>query len=339
MVKYIIKRLLMLIPVLIGVSIIVFVLLRVAAPDPAPAFCGKNATMEQMEQWREDRGLNENIAKQYVDFIKGAVKGDFGESYDSGESVFEEIKDLFPATIEIAIFAIIVASILGILIGVIASVKKNSIIDNASMVLSLIGVSMPIFWLGILIMLLFVEILGWLPAASGRISVTMDFQEITGLYLLDALIQGDWEAFKDAFLHLILPGMTLALYTLAIISRMTRSSMLDALNQDYIRTARSKGISERKVVLKHGLRNALMPIVTVIGLQFGSLLGGAVLTEKVFAWPGIGNHTVEAITKSDFPVIQAVVLIIAVIFVLMNLIVDIIYAFLDPRIKYGKKEA
>lgn len=329
----------MLIPVLIGVSIIVFVLLRVAAPDPAPAFCGKNATMEQMDQWREERGLNDNVAKQYVNFIKGAVKGDFGESYNTGEPVFDEIKDRFPATIEIAIFAIIVASILGILIGVVAAVKKNSIIDNASMVLSLVGVSIPIFWLGILIILLFVKQLEWLPAASGRINAIFNINEVTGLYLIDTLIQGDWEAFKDAFLHLILPGMTLALYTLAIISRMTRSSMLDALNQDYIRTARSKGISERKVVLKHGLRNALMPIVTVIGLQFGSLLGGAVLTEKVFAWPGIGSYTVDAITKSDFPIIQAVVLIIAIIFVLMNLIVDIIYAFLDPRIKYGKKEA
>lgn len=339
MIKYIVKRLLMLIPVLIGVSIIVFVLLRVAAPDPAPTFCGKNATMEQMDEWREERGLNDNIVKQYVNFIEGAVHGDFGESYNTGEPVFNEIKDRFPATIEIAIFAIIVASVLGIIIGVIAAIKKNSVIDNASMVLSLIGVSIPIFWLGILIMILFVKILGWVPAASGRINVTINFNEITGLYLLDAIIQGDWAAFKDAFMHLILPGMTLALYTLAIISRMTRSSMLDALNQDYIRTARSKGISEGKVVIKHGLRNALMPIVTVIGLQFGSLLGGAVLTEKVFAWPGIGSYTVDAITKSDFPIIQAVVLIIATVFVLMNLIVDIVYAFLDPRIKYGKKEA
>ena len=328
MIKYIIKRLLMLIPVLIGVSIIVFLLLRVCAPDPAPVVLGQHATKASMQEWREANGLNDNIVVQYVNFVKGAVTGDFGESYYTNNSVINEIGSRFPATIEIAVFAIIVATIFGILIGVIAAVKKNSIIDNASMVLSLVGVSIPIFWLGILFIILFVKILGWLPA-SGRITPMLRPDGGTGFYLIDTLVKGDFAAFK----------VTLALYTLAIISRMTRSSMLDALNQDYIRTARSKGISEGKVVIKHGLRNALMPIVTVIGLQFGSLLGGAVLTETVFAWPGIGSYTVECITKSDFPVIQAVVLIIAIIFVVMNLIVDIIYAFLDPRIKYGKRES
>ena len=339
MLKYIAKRILMLIPVLIGVSIIVFFLLRVCAPDPAPVVLGQHATEASMNEWREAQGLNDNVVVQYVNFIKGAVTGDFGNSYYTNQPVLKEIASRFPATIEIAIFAIILASILGIIIGVIAAVKKNSIVDNASMVLSLVGVSVPIFWLGILFIILFVKILGWLPA-SGRIDPMLrPDNDITGLYLIDTLIHGDIEAFKDALWHLILPGCTLALYTLAIICRMTRSSMLDSLNQDYIRTARSKGLKERTVVVKHALRNALMPIVTVIGLQFGSLLGGAVLTETVFAWPGIGSYTVECITKSDFPVIQAVVLVIAIIFVLMNLLVDIIYAFLDPRIKYGKKEA
>ena len=339
MLKYITKRILMLIPVLIGVSIIVFFLLRVCAPDPAPVVLGQHATEQSMIEWREAQGLNDNIVVQYVNFIKGAVTGDFGKSYYTNQPVLQEISSRFPATIEIAIFAIILASIFGIIIGVIAAVKKNSIVDNASMALSLVGVSIPIFWLGILFIILFVKILGWLPA-SGRIDPMLrPDNDITGLYLIDTLIHGDLEAFKDALWHLILPGCTLALYTLAIICRMTRSSMLDSLNQDYIRTARSKGLKERTVVVKHALRNALMPIVTVIGLQFGSLLGGAVLTETVFAWPGIGSYTVECITKSDFPVIQAVVLIIATIFVLMNLLVDIIYAFLDPRIKYGKKEA
>ncbi len=338
MVKYIVKRLLMLIPVLLGVSIIVFFLLRVCAPDPAPVVLGQHATEAAMDEWREANGLNKPIITQYIDFIKGALTGDFGTSYYTKKPVLEELGARFPATLEIAIFAIILASVLGIAIGALAAVKKNSIIDNASMVLSLVGVSIPIFWLGILCIILFVNKLHWLPFASGRISPMLRPQGGTGLYLIDTLVAGDFAAFKDAFLHLILPGCTLALYTLAIISRMTRSSMLDTLNQDYIRTARSKGISEGRVIVKHGLRNALMPIVTVIGLQFGSLLGGAVLTETVFAWPGIGSYTVECITKSDFPVIQAVVLIIATIFVLMNLIVDIIYAFLDPRIKYGKKE-
>lgn len=338
MIKYIIKRLLMLIPVLIGVSIIVFFLLRVCAPDPASVVLGQHATDTAMEEWRDANGLNDPVVVQYFDFIKGAVQGDFGESYYTKTPVLTEIMARFPATIEIAVFAIILATVLGIVIGVIAAVKKNTIIDNASMLLSLVGVSIPIFWLGILFIILFARNLGWLPA-SGRIDPMLRPDGGSGFYLIDTLVQGDFEAFKDAVWHIILPGVTLALYTLAIISRMTRSSMLDALNQDYIRTARSKGISERKVVIKHGLRNALMPIVTVIGLQFGSLLGGAVLTESVFAWPGIGKYTVECIQKSDFPVIQAVVLIIATVFVLMNLIVDIIYAFLDPRIKYGKKEA
>ncbi len=339
MAKYIAKRILMLIPVLLGVSIIVFFLLRVCAPDPAPVVLGQHATEASMNEWREAQGLNDNIVVQYVDFIKGAVTGDFGNSYYTNQPVLQEISARFPATIEIAIFAIILASIFGIIIGVIAAVKKNSVVDNASMALSLVGVSVPIFWLGILFIILFVKILGWLPA-SGRIDPMLrPDNDITGLYLIDTLIHGDFTAFKDALWHLILPGCTLALYTLAIICRMTRSSMLDSLNQDYIRTARSKGLKESTVVVKHALRNALMPIVTVIGLQFGSLLGGAVLTETVFAWPGIGSYTVECITKSDFPVIQAVVLIIATIFVLMNLIVDVIYAFLDPRIKYGKKEA
>ena len=337
MVKYIIKRLLMLIPVLIGVSIIVFFLLRVCAADPASVVLGQHATDAQMEEWRDAQGLNDPVVVQYFDFIKGAVQGDFGESYYTKTPVMTEIMARFPATIEIAVFAIIIATVLGILIGVIAAVKKNTIIDNASMLLSLVGVSIPIFWLGILFIILFSRNLGWLPA-SGRIDPMLRPDGGSGFYLIDTLVSGNFAAFKDALWHIILPGVTLALYTLAIISRMTRSSMLDALNQDYIRTARSKGISEGKVVIKHGLRNALMPIVTVIGLKFGSLLGGAVLTESVFAWPGIGKYTVECIQKSDFPVIQAVVLIIATVFVLMNLIVDIIYAFLDPRIKYGKKE-
>lgn len=327
----------MLIPVLIGVSIIVFFLLRICAPDPAPVVLGQHATEQSMTEWREANGLNKPVAVQYFDFVKGALTGDFGTSYYTKKPVLEEIGARFPATLEIAIFAIIIAAFFGIAIGVLAAVKKNSIADNISMALSLVGVSVPIFWLGILFIILFVKVLGWLPA-SGRISPMLRPDTVTGLYLIDTLIAGDFEAFKDAFMHMILPGCTLALYTLAIISRMTRSSMLETLNQDYIRTARSKGLGEGRVIVHHALRNALMPVVTVIGLQFGSLLGGAVLTETVFAWPGIGSYTVDCITKSDFPVIQAVVLIIATIFVLMNLLVDIIYAFLDPRIKYGRRE-
>lgn len=337
MIKYIGKRLLQLIPVLIGVSIIVFFLMRVCAPDPAPIVLGQHATQESIQEWRDANGLNDPILTQYVNFIKGVFTGDLGNSYYTKTPVTKEIFSRFPATIELALAAIIFASLFGILIGVISSIKKNSIFDNGGMVLSLVGVSMPIFWLGILLIILFSGTLHLLPS-NGRIDPVLKPATVTGFVLLDSLMEGNFEAFGDAIRHLILPTVTLSLYSMAIIARMTRSSMLETLNQDYIRTARAKGISEGKVTRKHALRNAMMPIVTVIGLQLGSLLGGAVLTESVYSWPGIGSYTVQCIMKSDFPVVQGVVLLIAVIFVLMNLIVDVIYAFLDPRIKFAKKE-
>lgn len=337
MIKYIIKRLLQLIPVLFGVSVIVFFLMRVCAPDPGPIVLGQHATEEKIQEWREVNGLNDPIITQYVDFIKGALQGDLGTSYYTKTPVTKEIMTRFPATVELAIAAIIFASIFGIIIGVISAIKKNTIFDNGGMILSLVGVSMPIFWLGILLIILFAGVLHWLPS-NGRIDPVLKPATVTGFMLIDSLIVGRMDAFVDAVRHLVLPTVALSLYSMAIIARMTRSSMLETLNLDYIRTARAKGISEGKVTRKHALRNALMPIVTVIGLQLGGLLGGAVLTESVFSWPGIGAYTVNCILKSDFPVVQGVVLLIAVIFVLMNLIVDIIYAFLDPRIKFSKQE-
>lgn len=337
MAKYIVKRLLMLIPVLLGVSFIVFFLLRVCAPDPAPVVLGEHATEESMNEWREVNGLNDSIPVQYIEFIKGALTGDFGNSYYSKTPVFDEIMSRFPATAELAVVAIIIASLLGILIGVGTAVKKNSIFDNMGMLFCLMGVSVPIFWLGVLMQILFAKELSLLPV-SGATSGSIILDKVTGSYLIDAILSGSGDYVRDVILHMILPAFTLAFYTLAIISRMTRSSMLDTLNQDYIRTARAKGIGEGRVIGKHALRNAMMPIVTVIGLQFGSLLGGAVLTETVYGWPGIGKYLVECAQKSDFPVVQASVLMVATIFVILNLIVDIIYAFLDPRISYGRKD-
>lgn len=337
MLRYIIKRILMLIPVLIGVSIIVFLIMRVFSPDPAPIVLGQHATQAAVDAWRQANGLNDPIYLQYLHFISGALTGDLGNSYYTKAPVIKEIFARFPATIELAMLAILLASLFGILIGVISAVKKNSIFDNAGMFLALIGVSMPIFWLGILLIIFFSGTLHWLPS-SGRIDPLLQPLDITGFYLIDSLITGDMNAFKDTLIHLILPASALAMYSMAIIARMTRSSMLETLQQDYIRTARAKGISEGRVIGRHALRNGLIPIVTVIGLQLGSLLGGAVLTETVFSWPGIGAYTVACILKSDFPVVQGVVLLIATVFVLMNLIVDVIYAFLDPRIKYSKKE-
>lgn len=337
MLKYIFKRILMLIPVLIGVSIIVFLIMRVFSPDPAPIVLGQHATQATAEAWRQANGLNDPLYLQYFHFIKGALTGDLGSSFYTKTPVIKEVLSRFPATVELAVVAIILASIFGILIGVVSAVKKNSIFDNAGMLLALIGVSMPIFWLGILLIILFSGTLHWLPS-SGRIDPLLQPDGITGFYLIDSLITGNMDAFIDALRHLVLPASALAMYSMAIITRMTRSSMLETLQQDYIRTARAKGISEGKVIRKHALRNGLIPIVTVIGLQLGSLLGGAVLTETVFSWPGIGAYTVACILKSDFPVVQGVVLLIAFVFVLVNLTVDVIYAFLDPRIKYSTKE-
>lgn len=328
----------MLIPVLLCVSILVFLIMRVFSPDPALIVLGQHATTEKINVWREQMGLNEPIVTQYLDYMNGVFHGDFGMSYFTNTPVVTELMARLPATIELAIIAIIIASVIGVIFGVISAVKKNSFIDNFTMTTALIGVSMPVFWLGMLLIILFSGILHWVPS-GGRIDTLMKPFGGTGFYFYDTLIIGDYEAFFNALSHAALPGITLAGYSMAIITRMTRSSMLDVLHQDYIRTAKAKGLSNWTVIGKHAFRNALLPIITVIGLQFGALLSGAVLTETVFSWPGIGAYSVECILRSDFPVIQGVVLIVAFIFVFMNLIVDLLYAALDPRVKYSSEGA
>ncbi len=338
MLVYTIKRLLMLIPVLFCVSVLVFLIMRVFSPDPSTIVLGQHATSEKIAIWREAMGLNEPIITQYITYMNNVLHGDFGKSYFTNSSVTTELLSRLPATIELAVVAIIIASIIGVILGVISAVKKNSIIDNLTMTGALIGVSMPVFWLGILLIIFFSGYLQLVPS-SGRIDTLMKPYGGTGFYFYDTLIIGDYEAFFNALSHIALPGITLAGYSMAIITRMTRSSMLDVLHQDYIRTAKAKGLSQYKVIGKHGFRNALLPIITVIGLQFGALLSGAVLTETVFSWPGIGAYSVECILRSDFPVIQGVVLIVAFIFVFMNLLVDLLYAALDPRVKLGQEGA
>lgn len=337
MLRYIIKRLVMVIPVLVGVTVIIFAITRVLAPDPAPVVLGEHATPAAMEAWREAHGLNDPIWLQYLKFVADACHGDLGRSYYSHQPVVGEIMARFPATVELAVCAIIVAAILGVTLGAIAAVRKNRLSDHISMLVALVGVSMPIFWSGIMLIILFSGILHVLPS-NGRASPMLAPHGGTGLFLLDTLARGDLVAFRDVLAHLVLPVTALSLYSMAIITRMTRSSMLDTLGEDYVRTARAKGLANIVVSVKHALRNAMLPVSTVIGLQFGSLLGGAILTETVFSWPGIGKYTVDCVLKSDFPVVQGVVLLIAVIFVLINLAVDIIYAYLDPRIKYGTQE-
>ena len=337
MAKYIIKRILQSILVLFGVSVIVFLIMRVFSADPAPVVLGEHATEESMKAWRDSNGLSDPILVQYLNFLGGALTGNLGTSYYTHTAVTQEIMSRFPATIELALVAIILASLVGIVLGVVSAVHKGTAIDGVSTVFALLGVSMPIYWSGILLIILFAGIWHVLPS-GGRVDPLLQPVGGPGLYIIDTLFSGDFEALGNVMQHIILPALALSLYSMAIITRMTRSSMLDTLNEDYVRTARAKGLKEGKVTRHHALRNAMLPVTTVIGLQLGSLLGGAMLTETVFAWPGIGKYTVDCILKSDFPVVQGVVLLIGVIFVIINLVVDIIYAYLDPRIKYSKEE-
>lgn len=335
--KYIMKRLLMLIPVLLGVSIIVFTITHVFSPDPAPVVLGQHATEESMEQWREANGLTGSAVSQFGHYMVGVLQGHLGNSYYTKMPVTEELKARFPATIELAVVSMILAAVFGVLIGAVSAVKKNTAWDAGGRILSLVGVSVPIFWLGVLMIIIFSGLLHWLPS-GGQIDPLLKPEAVTPFNLLNCILTGNSAALIDSIKHIIMPALALSMYSLAIITRITRSSMLDGMKQDYVRTARAKGLGEGKVLRKHVLRNSMNPVVTIIGLQFGSLLGGAVLTEKVFSWPGIGSYIVDCVQKSDFPVIQGAVLLTATIFVVVNLAVDIIYTLLDPRIKLGKKE-
>ncbi|WP_019128047.1 ABC transporter permease [Enorma massiliensis] len=337
MAKYVLKRLMMAVLVLFGVVTIVFIIMRAFSSDPAASVLGQHATAESMAAWRASYGLDKPLWEQYVSYLAGLLHGDLGYSYYDHTSVAGQIMGRFPATIELAVCAILIAGVFGIALGVAAAVHKRSFWDYFSTVVSLVGVSMPVFWLGILLIILFAGSLHVLPS-TGRIDPMLQPVGGTGFYLLDTLLSGDFEAFGNALAHMILPSVTLAMYSLAIICRMTRSSMLDTLDEDYVRTARAKGVRRRRVQTHHALRNAMLPVTTVIGLELGSLLGGAMLTETIFAWPGIGKLAVDAIQQSDYPVVQGVVLLIGVIYVLMNIVVDVVYAYLDPRITYTKEE-
>ncbi len=313
MTKFIIRRLLLAIPTLLGVTFFVFLSLRLVPGDPAIALAGELATPELIQQVREDLGLDQPIPVQYANYVFRMVQGDMGQSIRSRLPVTEEIQQRLPRTLTLASVSLLVSSIIGIPIGVFAATRPNSWFDGGSMVFALLGISMPIFWLGLMLMILFsVLIPQWFGLAGP---------------LLPPTGSGTWQ-------HLVMPVIALAANSMALQSRMTRSCMMEVLREDYIRTARAKGQRERIVIYRHALRNAMLPIVTIIGLQFGTLLGGAVLTETVFAWPGIGRLLVDAIGFRDYPIIQGTVLVIAVGFVLTNLIVDVLYAYLDPRIQH-----
>lgn len=331
MIGFIIRRTLVVIPTLLGVSIIIFFMLAITPGDPAELLLGERATKDSLEAMREYLGLQKPLYVQYWLFLKRVAKFDLGETIWTRQKVSIEIMERFPATIELAVFAMMISSFLGIILGMVSATKQYSWFDYSSMIGSLMGVSMPVFWLGLVFMLLFSLTLGWFPM-SGRIGVDVDLDTITNFYIIDAILTRNWAALKDALMHLVLPAMALSTIPLAIVARMTRSSMLEVLRQDYIKTARAKGLSETKIVLKHALRNGLIPVVTVVGLQFGILLGGAILTETVFAWPGVGKWLYEGVVKRDYMVIQGGTLVVATIFVMVNLIVDILYSIINPRI-------
>lgn len=335
MARYIARRLANLIPVILGITLLVFIFLHLIPGDPAIVMAGERATPEQVAALREQLGLNQPLPLQYLTFLGNLLRFNFGTSIISGVPIAQEISIRWSATFELSVAAMLLATIMGIPAGVLAAVRKNSLIDNLTMTSSLLGVSLPVYWLGLLLIYLFAVNLHWLPP-SGRLSIDagLNFKPITGFYILDTLIQGNFKAFNDALSHLILPAITLGTIPLAILARITRSAMLEVLTQDYIRTARAKGLLERWVIFKHALKNAFLPVITIIGLQFGTLLSGAILTETIFSWPGIGSWIYEGILSRDYPVVQGGVVFVAVAFVLINLIVDITYAFLDPRIQY-----
>jgi len=329
---FIARRVLSLVPVLIGISIVVFLLLRLTPGDPATIMLGERATPEKVAVLREQLGLNRPLWVQYAEFLGRTVRGDLGRSIISNNPVADELGNRLPATAELVFFAMCWGLLVGIPMGVIAALKRNTLADIVSMIIALLGVSIPIFWLGLMLIYLFGVWLKWLPP-SGQIDLTIPFQRATNFYLIDAVIRGNGEALWSVVRHLIMPSFVLSTVTVPILARLTRSAMLEVLNQDYIRTARSKGLAERIVIVRHALRNALLPVVTVVGIQIGSLLGGAILTETIFSWPGMGLWIYQAILNRDYPIVQAGVLVAAVIFVVMNLLVDLSYGILDPRIQ------
>jgi len=330
--RFVVRRLLLLVPILLGLSLLVFLWIRALPAGPAQSLLGERATPETIRQIEEQYGLNEPIHVQYWSYLKTVGTGDLGTTIRTRRPVTDELRERFPATIELTIAALLFATLLGIPLGFVAAKRYGTWVDHSSLVVSLIGISIPIFFLAILLKYVFAVKLGLLPTV-GRISVLIDIDHPTNFYLLDALIAGDLGAFWDVTKHLMLPAIALGSIPLAITARITRAAVLDVQNEDYIRTARAKGLAPRIVDERHIFRNALLPIMTIIGLQTGLLLSGAVLTETVFAFPGMGTWLVEAIRQRDFPILQGGILFVSFVFVLINLIVDISYALVNPKIR------
>jgi peptide/nickel transport system permease protein len=324
---------LQIIPVLLGVSIVVFFMVRAIPGDPAQIMLDQQATQAQVQDLRERMGLDKPVVVQYGVFLKDALRGDLGVSITTGRPVTTELLVRFPATLELTGFAMLVAILVGVPVGVISAVRQYSLLDKFTSVLALTGISMPIFWLAMILIVIFTVNLQLLPF-PGRLDSGYTITAITGMVLVDSLLTLNFGGFWNGLLHLIMPAVALGTIPMAIVMRMTRSSMLEVMGEDYVRTARAKGVVPWRVVFKHALRNALLPTVTVIGLQVGLLMGGAIITEAIFSWPGVGQIAYESINRRDYAMIQGVVLYGATLFVLVNLLVDILYAVLDPRVRY-----
>jgi peptide/nickel transport system permease protein len=333
-VRFIVRRLLLLVPILIGVSFLVFIWVRALPGSPAESLLGERATPATIQRLKHQYGLDQPIFVQYGKYVRTTVEGDLGYSIASRRPVTEELKHRFPATVELALAAMFFAMLLGVPLGFFAAKHYGTLFDHGSLFASLIGISIPIFFLGLILKYIFAVKLGWLPSV-GQIDVTKDVKHPTNFYVLDAIITHDWGTLVDVLKHLVLPAIALGTIPLAIVARITRAAVLDVQNEDYVRTARAKGLSPGIVDRRHIFRNALLPVSTVIGLQVGLLLSGAILTETVFAWPGVGVWLADAISARDYPVLQAGILFLATVFVLVNLIVDISYAIINPRIRYS----
>jgi peptide/nickel transport system permease protein len=334
MLRYVVRRLFLLVPILIGVSLLIFFWIRALPGNPADALLGERSNAQLVQQYKQRYGLDRPIPVQYWDYVKTTLGGDLGTSISTRRSVTSEIKQRFPATIELAVAAMIFAVALGIPLGFFAAKRHGGVFDNLTMIGSLLGISVPIFFLAIILKYIFAVRFHWLPSV-GRIDVLSNAKHPTNFYILDALIQRDWHTLWDVIRHLILPAIALGSIPLAIITRITRAAVLDVQNEDYVRTARAKGLPPLTVDRRHVLRNAMLPVSTIIGLQTGLLLSGAVLTETVFAFPGMGSWLRDAIFNSDYPVLQGGILFLALVFVLVNLLVDISYAIINPRIRYS----
>jgi dipeptide transport system permease protein len=332
---FVLKRVALVVPTFIGITLLVFTLIRLIPGDPVEALSGERGMSdERYHRLIHEFGLDRPLPVQYGDYVWKALHGDLGLSAISHEPVFSEFIARFPATVELSIVAMLFALLIGLPAGIVAAVKRNTAWDYSVMGAALTGYSMPIFWWGLLLILFFSVGLGWTPV-SGRIAIQYDIPPITGFMLVDSLLAADKGAFRSALSHLVLPAIVLGTIPLAVIARMTRSSMLEVLREDYVRTARAKGAGRFRVVAIHALRNALIPVLTVIGLQVGSLLAGAILTETIFSWPGIGKWLVEAIHRRDYAAVQGGILMTATIIIAVNLVVDVLYGIVNPRIRHA----